>query len=130
MDFSLEFLFNYELLGSEIGNDTNLRIYVVYANCHVYCLSLLMKVLLPLVNVPMINYTLAWLESAGVEEVFVFCCAHSKQVIDYLESSEWFSQPNFTVTTIESHNSVSAGDALRLIYERNVVCSYLTIFFV
>ncbi|KAM0992215.1 hypothetical protein ACFX13_010665 [Malus domestica] len=79
------------------------------------------KVLLPLVNVPMINYTLAWLESAGVEEVFVFCCAHSKQVIDYLESSEWFAQPNFTVTTIESHNSVSAGDALRLIYERNVV---------
>ncbi|GMY21197.1 translation initiation factor eIF-2B subunit epsilon-like [Fagus crenata] len=79
------------------------------------------KVLLPLVNVPMINYTLAWLESAGVEEVFVFCCAHSKQVIDYLESSEWFSHPNFPVTTIESHNSISAGDALRLIYERNVI---------
>lgn len=79
------------------------------------------KVLLPLVNVPMINYTLTWLESAGVEEVFVFCCAHSKQVIDYLETSEWFSQPNFSVQTIESHNSVSAGDALRLIYERNVI---------
>ncbi|PON73954.1 UDP-3-O-[3-hydroxymyristoyl] glucosamine N-acyltransferase LpxD [Parasponia andersonii] len=79
------------------------------------------KVLLPLVNVPMINYTLAWLESAGVEEVFVFCCAHSKQVIHYLESSEWFSQPNFSVQTIESHNSVGAGDALRLIYERNVI---------
>uniref|UniRef100_A0A6N2KTT1 Translation initiation factor eIF2B subunit epsilon n=1 Tax=Salix viminalis TaxID=40686 RepID=A0A6N2KTT1_SALVM len=79
------------------------------------------KVLLPLVNVPMIDYTLAWLESAGVEEVFVFCCAHSKQVIEYLEKSEWFSQPNFSVVTIESHNSVSAGDALRLIYERNVI---------
>ncbi|XP_062144689.1 uncharacterized protein LOC133852038 isoform X2 [Alnus glutinosa] len=79
------------------------------------------KVLLPLVNVPMINYTLAWLESAGVEEVVVFCCAHSKQVIDYLKSSEWFSHPNFSVTTIESHNSISAGDALRLIYERNVI---------
>ncbi|KAJ8760715.1 hypothetical protein K2173_017784 [Erythroxylum novogranatense] len=79
------------------------------------------KVLLPLVNVPMINYTLGWLESAGVEEVFVFCCAHSRQMIDYLESSKWHSQPNFSVTTIESHNSVSAGDALRFIYERNVV---------
>ena len=77
--------------------------------------------LLPLVNVPMINYTLTWLESAGVEEVFVFCCAHSKQVINYLDKSGWLSQPNFAVTTIESHNSVSAGDALRLIYERNVV---------
>ena len=77
--------------------------------------------LLPLVNVPMIHYTLTWLESAGVEEVFVFCCAHSKQVISYLEKSEWFSRPNFTVTTIESQNSVNAGDALRVIYERNVV---------
>ncbi|XVF56961.1 hypothetical protein PTKIN_Ptkin06aG0163100 [Pterospermum kingtungense] len=79
------------------------------------------KVLLPLVNIPMIDYTLAWLDSAGVEEVFVFCCAHSKQVIDYLESSQWSSQPNFSVQTIESHNSISAGDALRLIYERHVI---------
>uniref|UniRef100_I1NC49 Translation initiation factor eIF2B subunit epsilon n=1 Tax=Glycine max TaxID=3847 RepID=I1NC49_SOYBN len=79
------------------------------------------KVLLPLVNVPMINYTLTWLESAGVEDVFVFCCSHSKQVISYLEKSEWLSQPNFTVTTVESQNSVSAGDALRVIYERNVI---------
>lgn len=85
--------------------------------------------LLPLVNIPMINYTLAWLESAGVEEVFVFCCAHSKQVIDYLESSEWSSQPKFSVTTIESHNSISAGDALRLIYERNVVRVFFFFFF-
>lgn len=77
--------------------------------------------LLPLVNVPMIDYTLAWLESAGVEEVYVFCCAHAKQVVDYLETSKWFGKPNFVVSTIESHNSVSAGDALRLIYERNVV---------
>ena len=69
----------------------------------------------------MIDYTLAWLESAGIEEVFVFCCAHSKQVIEHLENFKWFGQPNFSVTTIESNNSVGAGDALRLIYERNVV---------
>ncbi|KAL1569435.1 translation initiation factor eIF-2B subunit epsilon isoform X2 [Salvia divinorum] len=79
------------------------------------------KVLLPLVNAPMIEYTLAWLESAGVEEVFVFCCAHSKQVIEYLENSNWLNQPNFLVSTIESYNAMSAGDALRLIYEKNVI---------
>ncbi|OVA08182.1 Nucleotidyl transferase [Macleaya cordata] len=79
------------------------------------------KVLLPLVNIPMIDYSLAWLESAGVEEVFVFCCAHSKQVIDYIENSQWLSLPKFSVATIESHDSVRTGDALRLIYERNVV---------
>ncbi|KAL8171847.1 hypothetical protein V2J09_023651 [Rumex salicifolius] len=79
------------------------------------------KVLLPLVNIPMIDYSLAWLESAGVEEVFVFCCAHSKQVIAYLENSQWNKQSHFSVYTIESNNSVSAGDALRLIYERHVI---------
>ncbi|XP_010528820.1 PREDICTED: translation initiation factor eIF-2B subunit epsilon-like isoform X2 [Tarenaya hassleriana] len=79
------------------------------------------KVLLPLVNVPMIDYTLAWLESAGVEEVFVFCCAHSKQVIEYLENSEWYSHPGFLVQTIESHNSISAGDALRFIYDQQTI---------
>lgn len=86
---------------------------------------------MPLVNAPMIDYTLAWLESAGIEEVFVFCCAHSKQVIEYLESSKWFDQPNFSVSTIESHNSASVGDALRVIYERHVVsCPHCSLPFV
>ncbi|GLJ49661.1 hypothetical protein SUGI_1053580 [Cryptomeria japonica] len=79
------------------------------------------KVLLPLVNVPMIDYTLEWLASAGVEEVFVFCCAHAKQVTSYIENSVWQAQRNLTVTTIESHDCVSVGDALRFIDQRNVV---------
>ncbi|KAL6188193.1 hypothetical protein ACLB2K_039586 [Fragaria x ananassa] len=80
------------------------------------------KVLFPLVNVPMICYTLAWLKSAGVKEVFVLCCSHSKQVISYLENHPEVSQPSsFTVTTIESRSCASAGDALRLIYERDVI---------
>ncbi|KAL1543317.1 translation initiation factor eIF-2B subunit epsilon isoform X2 [Salvia divinorum] len=78
------------------------------------------KVLLPLVNAPMIEYTLAWLESAGVKEVFVFCCAHSKQVIEYLENSDWLNQPNFSVSTIK-HAATSAGHALRLIYDKDVI---------
>lgn len=81
------------------------------------------KVLLPLVNTPMIDYTLAWLESEGIEEVFVFCCSHFKQIMNYLDKSKWVNQPNFSVITIESHNCISAGDALRLIYERNVINS-------
>lgn len=79
------------------------------------------KVLLPLVNIPMIEYSLAWLESVGVEEVFVFCCSHAEKVKDYLEKSHWFKNPTFTVTTIESHDSISAGDALRTIYNQSVI---------
>ncbi|CAA0381076.1 W2 domain [Arabidopsis thaliana x Arabidopsis arenosa] len=81
------------------------------------------NVLLPLVNVPMIDYTLAWLESAGIEEVFVFC---SMQVIDYLNNSDWYSHKDFTVKTIESpQNSTSAGDALRYIYEQQIETSQI-----
>ncbi|WOL19902.1 translation initiation factor eIF-2B subunit epsilon isoform X1 [Canna indica] len=80
------------------------------------------KVLLPLVNVPMIEYTLAWLDSVGVEEVFVFCCAHSQQVKDYLNTSEWMKpSARLSVTTIESHDAISVGDALRVIYEKAVI---------
>mmetsp|Transcript_12933 Transcript_12933/g.24481 ORF Transcript_12933/g.24481 Transcript_12933/m.24481 type:complete len:117 (+) Transcript_12933:73-423(+) len=43
------------------------------------------KVLLPLCGVPMIEYTLEWLESQGVEETFVFCCAHYEKVISQLK---------------------------------------------
>ncbi|CAM6040484.1 unnamed protein product [Sphagnum compactum] len=79
------------------------------------------KMLLPLVNVPMIDYTLEWLASAGVEECFVFCCAHANQITSHLNKSPWMSQPDFTVSIIESHDCVSAGDALRVIEQRSVV---------
>ena len=79
--------------------------------------------LLPLVNVPLIDYTLEWLASAGVEECFVFCCAHANQITSHLTKSKWRSQPNFVVTPIESHDCVSAGDALRLVEQRGVVSS-------
>ncbi|KAI3965036.1 hypothetical protein MKX01_013967 [Papaver californicum] len=82
------------------------------------------KVLLPLVNTPMIDYSLAWLKSSGVEQVFVVVCngPHSKQIIDYLAKFERLSlDPKFTVTTIAPRGSVSAGDALRFVYERDVI---------
>ena len=47
------------------------------------------KTLLPLANVPMIEYTLEFLASNGVEEVFVFCCAHADQLTQYIENSAW-----------------------------------------
>ena len=97
--------------------------------------------LLPLVNVPMLDYTLEWLASAGVEEaglicfgtqpppaaahalaadarspasllqVFVFCCAHAAQIEAYLESSKWTCVPSFAVHTIVSTDCLSVGEA-------------------
>lgn len=81
------------------------------------------KVLMPLVNVPMLDYTLEWLLSAGVEEVFVFCCAHAAQIEAHLRSARWTSQPGFALHTIVSTDCLSAGEALRLVDQRNVVRS-------
>ena len=47
------------------------------------------KVLLPLANVPMIEYTLEFLAEAGVAEVFVFCCSHCEKVVEYIANSRW-----------------------------------------
>ena len=81
------------------------------------------KALLPLVGVPLVEYALEWLCSSGVEEVFVFCCAHAKQIVAYLEESRWSRLATFKVTTIVSYNCLSVGEALRLIEQRNVVRS-------
>ena len=41
--------------------------------------------LLPLVNTPLIEYTLQFLANSGVEEVFVYCGAHTNQIEEYLQ---------------------------------------------
>jgi len=71
------------------------------------------KVLLPLVNIPMIDYTLEFLASGGVEEIFVLCCAHAQQVKEYLQKSPWTKKASPKVQIIVSEASVSAGEALR-----------------
>ncbi|KAL6635325.1 hypothetical protein ACP70R_027996 [Stipagrostis hirtigluma subsp. patula] len=85
------------------------------------------KVLLPLVNMPMIEYTLSWLESAGVQETFVFCCAHAGDVKEYLEKAGWTGKAaaatagSMVVTAVEWRDAISAGDALRFIDGRGVI---------
>lgn len=46
------------------------------------------KCLLPLANTPLIEYTLEFLAKAGVQDIFVYCGAHTEQVEEYLRSAE------------------------------------------
>jgi len=48
-------------------------------------LNLLVQCLLPLVNVPLIEYTLEFLAKCGVDEVYVYCGAHTDQIEHYLQ---------------------------------------------
>lgn len=80
------------------------------------------KALLPFAGSPMIEHTLQWLEKAGVEECYVFCCAHAKQVESYLDGMGW-TRPKrrMRVLVITSEECTSAGEALRAVDQRNVM---------
>lgn len=79
------------------------------------------KALLPLVNIPMIEYALEWLAMNGVEEAFVFCCAHADLIQRYLAESKWAHSKDMKVTPIVSTNCLSAGEALRLIDQGHMI---------
>lgn len=120
------------------------------------------KVLLQLVNVPLIEYTLQWLAAADIEEVqlflrkyfasgcciglhtddmyklgllsaqslvvgfvqvFVFCCAHADQIQTYLERSRWHKNRQTKVSVVTSTACLSAGEALRLVDQKDVIKS-------
>ncbi|XP_063074806.1 translation initiation factor eIF-2B subunit epsilon [Engraulis encrasicolus] len=72
------------------------------------------RALLPLANVSMIDYTLEFLTSTGVQETFVFCCWMSTKIKEHLLKSKWCrpTSPN-TVHIITSDLYRSLGDVLR-----------------
>ena len=47
------------------------------------------KVLLPLVNVPMLDYTIEFLAQNGVEEILIFCVWHASMLEEYISKSKW-----------------------------------------
>ncbi|KAK9914949.1 hypothetical protein WJX75_002748 [Coccomyxa subellipsoidea] len=82
------------------------------------------KVLLPLAGVPLLDYTLEWLASNGVAEVYVFCCAHAEQVKEHLKAAGWLQErSSITVKVIVSTTCKSAGEALREIDVKDMIKS-------
>jgi translation initiation factor eIF-2B subunit epsilon len=47
------------------------------------------RTLLPLVNVPLLDYTLEFLSAAGVQRTIVFCCSHAEQIKQHIQQSKW-----------------------------------------
>jgi len=81
------------------------------------------RTLLPLVNFPLLDYTLEFLASSGIEEIFVFCCAHSDQIKEYIRNSRWSNLPGVDVKTMVGTDCQTTGDALRAIYSSHVIQS-------
>nr|XP_022323176.1 translation initiation factor eIF-2B subunit epsilon-like [Crassostrea virginica] len=79
------------------------------------------KSLLPLANTPILDYTLEFLVSAGVQEIFVFCCHLADQVRTHLRQSKWSECSSCTITPVLSESCMSMGDALREIHDKSVI---------
>ena len=83
------------------------------------------KVLMPLGSVPMIEYTLEFLAAGGVQEIYIFCCAHADEVERYIVESDMERR----LATVSLHvlksqgECMSAGDALREVEARGVIKS-------
>ena len=69
------------------------------------------KVLFPLANVPMLAYSLDFLASNNVKQVFVFSIAHAEQIRAYVESSGWGDRMD--IKCLSSGSCRSAGDVMR-----------------
>lgn len=84
--------------------------------------SVLPRCLLPLANVPLIEYTLEFLANAGVNEVYLMCSSHADQIQDYIQKSKWSSKNSpFKISTIMSLESRSVGDAMRDLDNRGLI---------
>uniref|UniRef100_A0A182N7H7 Translation initiation factor eIF2B subunit epsilon n=1 Tax=Anopheles dirus TaxID=7168 RepID=A0A182N7H7_9DIPT len=80
--------------------------------------------LLPIANVPLVEYTLEILNRNGVEEVIMFCSNHTDQVKRYIQQRQearctW--SINMTVSIISSESCRCIGEALRDLDARNMI---------
>ncbi|KAJ2385670.1 translation initiation factor eIF-2B epsilon subunit, GEF, partial [Coemansia sp. RSA 2603] len=72
------------------------------------------RCLLPLCNVPMIEYTLEFLASSGVNETLVVCKSHAEAIKSYIKQSKWArAHSPMKVKTKVVQQSRTVGEALR-----------------
>ncbi|TFB07622.1 putative translation initiation factor eIF-2B subunit epsilon [Trichoderma ghanense] len=84
-----------------------------------------LQCLLPLANTPLIEYTLEFLAMNGVQEVYIYCGAHTDQVEDYIGRSRWAASskscPFSVLQFVRVADARSVGDVLRDMDKRSLV---------
>ena len=72
------------------------------------------RCLLPLVNTPLIEYTLEFLAGSGVQEIFLHAGSHSDQVEAYIRASKWSTSSSpFRELVFIKCVATSIGDVMR-----------------
>ncbi|KAJ2302985.1 translation initiation factor eIF-2B epsilon subunit, GEF [Coemansia sp. RSA 2706] len=78
------------------------------------------RCLLPLCNVPMIEYTLEMLAQSGVVEAIVVCKAHADKLAAYIKQSQW-ARGQMKVVVRAVRQATTLGDALRAVDESSAI---------
>ena len=80
------------------------------------------RCLLPLANTPLIDYTLEYLASAGVQVVYIYAGAHVDQVETHIEASRWKSHKSpFESVTFLRCLASSVGDIMRDLDQKDLM---------
>jgi len=79
------------------------------------------KVLCPLNNVTILDYSIEFLAGAGVEELYVVCATSGDSIESHLHSKE--EQSGIKIRIIKDSSISNAGDALRELDKRNWIQS-------
>ncbi|KAJ9050657.1 translation initiation factor eIF-2B epsilon subunit, GEF [Entomophthora muscae] len=81
------------------------------------------RCLLPLCNVPMIEYAFELLVLSAVKEIFVLACSHADKVREYIRI-EWSKQgASVKIHVIVTQQLLSVGDALREVDAKSIIRS-------
>ncbi|KAI8369361.1 nucleotide-diphospho-sugar transferase [Radiomyces spectabilis] len=80
------------------------------------------RCLMPLCNIPLIEYTLEMLAISDVQDVFVVCTSHIDKIKSYLENSPWMkSNCPLNVQIVQTPECMSVGDAIRELDARQLI---------
>eukprot|EP00826_Nyctotherus_ovalis_P053995 TRINITY_DN7050_c0_g2_i2.p1 TRINITY_DN7050_c0_g2~~TRINITY_DN7050_c0_g2_i2.p1 ORF type:complete len:668 (+),score=207.12 TRINITY_DN7050_c0_g2_i2:171-2174(+) len=71
------------------------------------------KILMPVANIPIIEYLINYLSDNNIEEVYILCTEHRQLIDDYLKKQKYRSLRKIMVTTASCENALSVGAALR-----------------
>ncbi|KAJ1921737.1 translation initiation factor eIF-2B epsilon subunit, GEF [Mycoemilia scoparia] len=74
------------------------------------------RCLLPICNVPMLEYTLEFMATSGVQEVYLFCKSHMEKIKEYLKGYIKRKGKVPLISVCNANSSLSVGDVLRDVY--------------
>ncbi|KAI9478110.1 MAG: hypothetical protein EXX96DRAFT_237454 [Benjaminiella poitrasii] len=80
------------------------------------------RCLMPLCNIPLIEYTMELLATVDIFEVLIVCSTHIDAIKNYFEQSSWMkSDSRLSVKIVQTPECMSVGDALRELDARQLI---------